>query len=262
MKTHYLRDVFDPASLPGIVQKMIGLCSAIAGEHPFECLAFSGHSGAAVAWPMSLLTGWPLVCVRKEGDGSHYAEGGGGLVEGYDHPGMRYLIVDDQVSSGSTVRRMVREIKTVHPDSVCVGVVRYHQGDFRVDMQDVRITEWSAQDPVSAPTWHIASDDLKRQPTQDRPPKRTPVNPWEPPENMKLGLSAGIVPKGDKIEPLPPLAPPQQVMDAYIEMENAIFAAYNKPYPVLTPRPPRPDLLESLAAQGERCTDTESPPPD
>jgi orotate phosphoribosyltransferase len=70
-----------------------------------DVVAFSGVSGAAICFAMSVIGNVALACVRKEGDISH-----GMGVEAAERDVGHYVIVDDLMSSGETIRRIVGKI--------------------------------------------------------------------------------------------------------------------------------------------------------
>jgi hypothetical protein len=75
--------------------------------HKFDAIAFTGSSGAAAAFPLAMLFKIPMIYVRKDGENSH-----GSPVECNARCHIKkYLIVDDFVSSGETVRRIVAKIR-------------------------------------------------------------------------------------------------------------------------------------------------------
>jgi adenine/guanine phosphoribosyltransferase-like PRPP-binding protein len=72
----------------------------------FDSLAFTGSSGAALAFIISARLHIPIIYVRKVREKSN-----GNKIESNAHAEIKsYLIVDDFISSGATVRRIHREI--------------------------------------------------------------------------------------------------------------------------------------------------------
>ena len=75
----------------------------------FQALAFSGSSGAAIAFPVAAALGIPVIYVRKPKEQSH-----GNSIEvlrGRSKADIeRYLIVDDFVSTGATVQHIYNSI--------------------------------------------------------------------------------------------------------------------------------------------------------
>ena len=100
----------------------------------FDAIAFSGVSGALLAPPIALALNKTLLLVRKnitDGHSNHYVEG--------DIGARRYIIVDDFMSRGVTLRRIVKHIKKNAPNAKCIGVLEiasnyhftpYHKLDY------------------------------------------------------------------------------------------------------------------------------------
>jgi len=90
----------------------------------FDTIAFAGMSGALIAPGIALATNKELTLVRKAGDKHH----GSSITKGVEGNANinRYIIVDDLVSSGATVRRIQRQIRKYYPDAMCVGVLQLH----------------------------------------------------------------------------------------------------------------------------------------
>jgi hypothetical protein len=78
----------------------------------------TGISGQSVAWPLSLALDLPVCIVRKHGEPSHMMYGG--PVVGSGELG-DYIIVDDLISTGETIRRVIQEINTAHDRSQFIG---------------------------------------------------------------------------------------------------------------------------------------------
>lgn len=91
-----------------------------APEH--DTIAVSGTSGVWLA-PLLILEGKNVVLVRKEGEYSH-----GKQVEG--HTGAminRFIVVDDLICSGKTVRYIEGSLLALSPRNKMVGIVLYDQ---------------------------------------------------------------------------------------------------------------------------------------
>lgn len=113
-KTTYLRQVYDTDLFQRTMREVLVLVRNI--RHSFDAIAFRGHSGAAVAYPLSYALNIPLLCVRKPGNTKHYIR----ETEGHVDAG-RYLIVDDFVDSGETIRKILQ----VLPYGSCKGLLLY-----------------------------------------------------------------------------------------------------------------------------------------
>lgn len=86
-----------------------------------EAIAVQGKSGIAMAFAVSMLIDIPIIVVRKPSEGSHGRE-----VEGPNINIRRYLILDDLVATGSTVRRVVDRLSEYSAYNLeCAGVVVY-----------------------------------------------------------------------------------------------------------------------------------------
>lgn len=88
-------------------------------RHSFDAIAFRGLSGALFAPTVAMKMGKTLIAVRKK-ETKHSSR----IVEG-DYNAKRYVILDDFVSSGETVRHMLDEIGDALPDATCIGVCEY-----------------------------------------------------------------------------------------------------------------------------------------
>lgn len=105
-RSPYLESAFNVKSFRITINTAIKAIKKFEKKTPFEAIAFSGVSGAAIAFPLSYLLNKPLLCVRKSTEDTHSAD----LIEGCDNA-PRYIIVDDFIASGETIRRIKKEIK-------------------------------------------------------------------------------------------------------------------------------------------------------
>lgn len=105
--------------LDDVVKKVLKLKKTLK----FHAIAFRGTSGAALAYPISIATGIPLICVRKPSDKAH-----GGPVEGSSNTDVKkYLIIDDFMSTGDTIKAIIDAIdmKRRNYSVKCVGILLY-----------------------------------------------------------------------------------------------------------------------------------------
>ena len=105
----YMPEVYNsPKKYAALVHRVAKKIQALQKKLGFDALAFTGTSGAAIAYPVSVITGIPLICVRKTTRGSHCNM----VVEGpSDKDIKKYLIVDDFIQSGNTIRKIIKKIK-------------------------------------------------------------------------------------------------------------------------------------------------------
>lgn len=87
------------------------------------CIAVSGVSGAVVGGMLAPSTGLDLFIARKPNDGTHGNVNG----ESANRLGVPidYVIVDDLICSGDTVRRIIESVDGIHPGSKCSGIFLY-----------------------------------------------------------------------------------------------------------------------------------------
>jgi hypothetical protein len=87
------------------VDAAVKVVSEFRKKHPFDSIAFTGTSGAGMAFPLSYVMKVPLIHLPKPGVYRHdYSK-----VEG-TRSSKKYLIVDDFIGGGSTVKRIEKTI--------------------------------------------------------------------------------------------------------------------------------------------------------
>lgn len=112
--TEYLRPLLNPQESLSVLRMM---AEALSG-HEYDAIAFRGHSGTLIAGPLAILTGKPLILVRKSRESAHTSS----QVEGYMNS-KRYVIADDFIRSGETVNAILRAMKCAFPQALCIGVL-------------------------------------------------------------------------------------------------------------------------------------------
>jgi hypothetical protein len=137
INTGYLGCIYYPKAYVKVVEAVACYLEKIEGE--FETLAFSGSSGAAVAYPVAALIGCHLSHVRKA-DGNHFSSRNG-RVEGYHHGNgiipepCRYIIIDDFVESGGTLERIIEGMYCKPTQVILYDGNEYHKE--KVVVQDL-----------------------------------------------------------------------------------------------------------------------------
>jgi len=131
----YLRSVYEVDVFQKTVNKTVTVAEELHKKYKFDTIAFCGMSGAAMAFLLSHRLGVHLICVRKPTDGSHFHSYWASskkitLCEG-NMSTEKYLIVDDFITTGGTVDRIVRTIRTEVPKAVCVGMLMYAESHGR-----------------------------------------------------------------------------------------------------------------------------------
>lgn len=133
MNTLYLHRVFRPEDFQASVKCMLRKVSEVYEVMPFEALAFSGQSGAAIGYILAYTLQFPMILVRQDQDPCHHVKLF--LNDPIRNPALRYLegevdaasylIVDDQIEKGRTVDLVVNRIQSYNPSARCAGVVLY-----------------------------------------------------------------------------------------------------------------------------------------
>jgi adenine/guanine phosphoribosyltransferase-like PRPP-binding protein len=95
------------------------VCELRKIQDSFDSIVCCGTSGLLVVPQISELLEKHIVIVRKHDERS-YSDF---KIEGVSP--YRYIIVDDLICSGNTVRHIKRSIKEEHPRATCVGVYCY-----------------------------------------------------------------------------------------------------------------------------------------
>lgn len=117
---------YDSNRLRRTAQHLATELPRIMAETGADTIAVTGKSGLSLAFATLMLIDFPLTVVRKRNEMSH-----GNQIEGKDsHRVRHYLILDDFVDSGATVRNIVSIVEERAEFSgcatpECVGVVTY-----------------------------------------------------------------------------------------------------------------------------------------
>lgn len=107
--------IFDLDSYQILVPKMVAKLRALQEVCPFDAIAGMGHSGTPLIGALSYLMDIPMILVRKiDGETPRdYRTANGALAC------KRYLIIDDLISSGRSIERIIGHIKTNSDDFRC-----------------------------------------------------------------------------------------------------------------------------------------------
>lgn len=131
--TAYLKSAFTPDRLLAACKRLHKALEHMRAE--WDTVAFAGTSGSAVAFALSALYGYPITLVRKSGEQTHHFSSYNTkyCVEGLVGPGLRYMIVDEMVSSGATVDRINAQFKIEFPSMQCAGLLLYEHWKTEAD---------------------------------------------------------------------------------------------------------------------------------
>jgi len=132
--TKYLEQIYNPKKFKITITKMVKEITKLNKTSKINAIAFTGTSGAAIAYPVSYITGIPLLCVRKSTRDNHSRM----KLEGFTTP-KNYVIVDDFIASGRTIKNIRRAIQKESPKSKLTHVLLYRfQRENRFD-QDLKV---------------------------------------------------------------------------------------------------------------------------
>lgn len=118
--SQYLQEAFKPEVFQAYVSNTVEIVTDLKSRLKFDAIAFTGVSGAAMAFPVSYITGIPLICVRKQ-EQSH-----GKMIEGHGNF-KKYLILDDFICTGTTICRILEQLEEIK----CVGIVVWNREVFQ-----------------------------------------------------------------------------------------------------------------------------------
>lgn len=93
----------------------------ILSKYKYDAIAFRGMSGALLAAPLAHMLDKTMIMVRKPKVDCHTSR----AVEG-DNAARRYIIVDDVICSGNTLRTIIRAVKRFAPAAECVGYLEWN----------------------------------------------------------------------------------------------------------------------------------------
>lgn len=124
MDYHYAGPLFDPESFANIVHRATDLARTLV----FDSIVLRGTSGCMVGCPVALLLGKPWGFLPKA-KASHSLFD---TYRGIAQPG-RYIIIDDMVDSGRTVRLILEDPTLIARGASCVGLVLYNQDPDRAE---------------------------------------------------------------------------------------------------------------------------------
>lgn len=95
-------------------------------------LVGTGVSGTLPILSVSMRTGIPYGVIRKDSDINPTCKDGGShssdlfeTVIPRGHSLSRYIIIDDFIDEGNTVKRIISKMKLMYPYSQCVGIILY-----------------------------------------------------------------------------------------------------------------------------------------
>ena len=116
IKTSYLSSIFDPVKYAKTFRQSLRILRALRKDRPFDAIAVRGVSGMALGFALAHRLKVGVICVRKSTARAHCKH----TVEGFVGA-KRYVIVDDLVETGGTIKCIIDEIKIEAPQAKCVA---------------------------------------------------------------------------------------------------------------------------------------------
>jgi adenine/guanine phosphoribosyltransferase-like PRPP-binding protein len=120
--------IYNPEVFSEMVKRVTEAMAFLQKKTKFDAIAFSGSSGACMAYPVAANIGAKLLYVRRKGEASE-SHGDDVEAEGTID---KYIIVDDFVSSGSTIAHIynsIDEFNKIQKRIKCVGLALYQEDD-------------------------------------------------------------------------------------------------------------------------------------
>lgn len=121
----YLATALDSSCLIAAVTKAAKTISQVE----FDAIAVTGNSGAIFGGALSIILKANIILVRKPRESSHTEAKVEGAF-GRFRERVKYVIVDDFVSTGLTITYIIDSIKNMNPNAECVGVYEYVRDGF------------------------------------------------------------------------------------------------------------------------------------
>jgi len=96
-----------PVDLAILLKEAVAAFGRLRQSVDIQAIAYTGSSGAAIAFPLAIAYELPVIYVRKPNEESH----GCNVECNYTEELENYVIVDDFICSGDTARRIREKIK-------------------------------------------------------------------------------------------------------------------------------------------------------
>ena len=88
----------------------------IQEKYKFQAIAFTGVSGSALAFPISYMTGIPLICIRKPKIKSHSHAIAGVEMSASTNSIRKYAVIDDVIDTGDTFNKIKKAVRQKFKD--------------------------------------------------------------------------------------------------------------------------------------------------
>lgn len=113
------------SSVIKLARRVAGALKIMQEQLHFDAVVVHGNSGVSIGFAALVMHDFNLVLLRKDNDNSH-----GSPIEGPNGLNMQsYIILDDFIGTGATVRRIISKIDQLAAQkgskAVCAGVLQY-----------------------------------------------------------------------------------------------------------------------------------------
>lgn len=117
----YLEELVDTKQL----QERVDRCIMVLKEHDvkFDAIAYCGMSGGLIAPILAVMMDKSLIMVRKGDDRLYPSDSHSDLLVEGDYAARSYIVADDFISSGKTVREIRKRVKKFAPGAKFVGAI-------------------------------------------------------------------------------------------------------------------------------------------
>jgi len=125
----YTQKIFTPGDFKTLVNRTAAKVRFLQKKLGVNTLVGCGNSGVPLVSAVSFKLTLPFFAVRKRVDGHSATRANGYLLA----KGCRYLIIDDLISTGATMRRIVKNVRLevdedgAHKLPMPVGILLYHE---------------------------------------------------------------------------------------------------------------------------------------
>jgi len=124
INSSYLNPAFNPRTLTFVIKNIANVIKNIRKQKHFDAIAFSGMSGAAIAFPISSMMNINLLLIRKPEENSYRVLHQGEILDGPGKDISSCVILDDLIKTGKTIKRMLSVLQ--EQKIFCHGVVLWN----------------------------------------------------------------------------------------------------------------------------------------
>jgi adenine/guanine phosphoribosyltransferase-like PRPP-binding protein len=112
----------------------------------FDTIAVRGMSGALIGPTLADLLDKDIILIRKASDGPSHSTDSDYTIHYSGNPGKRYIVVDDFISGGNTVRAVTEAMATTFSSDKCVAIFLYWDTRANTEFEGIPVWRISAKD--------------------------------------------------------------------------------------------------------------------